>query len=293
MSSPPVTAIIPTHKRPQLMRRALQSVLGQTYDGDIEVIVVFDACEPELPSVSLSPNRSVRALVNHRTRGLAGARNTGIVDASHEFVAFLDDDDYWLPDKLAAQMALSRQRPDAVLIGTAMTVESADRRHERLLPSGTITHADLLRNRLAGLHSSSFVFRRDALLGDVGLVDEDLPGSYGEDYDLLLRTAKVAPVEVVNRPLVMVTWQGQSFFFGKWDQYATALEYLLTVHPEFSLDRRALGRIESQIAFARASAGDQGQHAHGPGRRCAMTRAGCAPTSPSGSRPASLARSPS
>ena len=83
------------------------------------------------------------------------------------------------------------------------------------------------------------------------MLDEQLPGSYGEDYDLLLRTARVAPIEVVNRPLVRVIWQGQSYFFGQWDQYATALEYLLRTRPETRKDRPAVGRILSQIAFAR------------------------------------------
>jgi glycosyltransferase involved in cell wall biosynthesis len=256
--SPPlaVTTVIPTHRRPELMRRALLSVLGQTYLGDIEVIVVFDACDLELPDVALPANRSIRAMANERTRGLAGARNTGIQAASHDFVAFLDDDDYWLPDKLAAQMELAALRPGSPLIGTAMVVEGEGRRHERLLPAETLTQAHLLRDRLAGLHSSSFLFRREALVGPIGMVDEDLPGSYGEDYDLLLRTVKVGPISVVNRPLISATWQGQSYFFGKWAQYAEALEYLIAAHPELARDRRGLGRVESQIAFAHAAAGD-------------------------------------
>jgi hypothetical protein len=116
-----------------------------------------------------------------------------------------------------------------------------------------VTVSDLVRDRMAGLHSSSFLFRREALLGPVGLVDEELPASYGEDYDMLLRTAKVAPIEVVNEPLVEVTWQGQSYYYGRWATYAQALEYLLDKHPEFDTSRRGRGRIESQIAFALAA----------------------------------------
>jgi hypothetical protein len=86
------------------------------------------------------------------------------------------------------------------------------------------------------------------------MVDEHLPGSYGEDYDLLLRTAKAGLIAVVNRPLVWVNWSGQSYFFGRWAAYAEGLTYLLQVHPEFAGDRRALGRIQSQIAFARVAA---------------------------------------
>lgn len=138
-----------------------------------------------------------------------------------------------------------------------MVVDDGERTHERLVPSTTVKHSDFIRNRLAGLHSSSFVFRRDRLLGDLGLVDEQLPRSYGEDYDLLLRTSALHPVSVVNRPLVSVTWQGQSFFFGQWDAYAQALQYLLAKHPAFATNPRAIGRIQSQIAFALAASGQR------------------------------------
>ena len=253
--SPGVTTVIPTHNRPELMTVALRSVLEQEYDGPVEVVVVFDACTPFRPDVEVPAHCTLRTTENKRSRGLAGARNTGIDLASHDFVAFLDDDDAWLPGKLAAQMEVFADRPSTVLVGTAMLVDDGVRTHERLTPTDLARHQDLLRDRMAGLHSSTFVFRTDALRGEIGMVDEALPGSYGEDYDLLLRTAKVAPVAVVNRPLVRVSWQGQSFFFGKWQQYADGLTYLLEQHPEFETERRSAGRIKSQIAFARASSG--------------------------------------
>lgn len=250
--------MVPTHNRPQLMERAVQSILDQEYGGDLEVIVVFDACEPFEPHVDVPAGRKVRVVVNGRSRGLAGARNTGILAATHGYVAFLDDDDHWLPGKLATQMELfASAGPDTVLIGSAMMVDDGERTHERLVPRETIEHDDLLRDRIAGLHSSTFVFRRDALVGPIGMVDEDLPSGYGEDYDLLLRTAKVGGIAVVNRPLVSVTWAGQSYFFGKWDRYADGLEYLLRQHPEFATVPRAHARICSQIAFAKAADGQR------------------------------------
>jgi glycosyltransferase involved in cell wall biosynthesis len=238
-----------------MMRRAVQSILDQEYDGDIEVIVVFDACEPVLPAIQAGNGRALHGLVNERSRGLAGARNTGILAAQHPLVAFLDDDDVWLPGKLAAQVGAIQSRPSASLVGTAMVADDGTREHERLVGSGTVTHDMLLHNRIAALHSSSFLFRRAALLGEIGLIDEDLPRSYGEDYDILLRASVVGDVHVVDRPLVRVTWQGQSTFFGRWNDYADALEYLLAKHPDFATSGRAIGRIESQIAFSRASAG--------------------------------------
>jgi hypothetical protein len=250
---PAVSVVIPTHNRPELMKRALESVLAQTYGGELEVIVVFDACDPVLPDVPVESTRSLRALVNDRSRGLAGARNCGILASSHDFVAFLDDDDHWMPTKLARQMDRFEEQPESLLVGTAMVVDDGQRLHERLVPRDTVVYSELLEDRLPGLHSSSFVLRRSALLGEVGLIDEDLPRSYGEDYDLLLRTAEVGHISVVNHPLLTVTWQGQSYFFGKWALYAEALQYLLAKHPGFASSRTAIGRIESQVAFALAA----------------------------------------
>jgi hypothetical protein len=253
---PPVSAVVPTHRRPELMRAAVQSIIDQDYPGLIEIIVVFDACPPELPDVDLGPNRTLRALVNERVRGLAGARNSGILDASHDFVAFLDDDDAWLPRKLTAQMPLFERRADIRLVGSAMQVDDGHSTHERLVPSDVVTHDDLIHSRLAGLHSSSFVFRRSALIDEIGLIDEQLPGAYGEDYDVLLRTALLAPITLVNEPLVSVRWQGQSYYFGRWAEYAEALTYLLAKHEDIASEPSALARIKSQIAFALAASGE-------------------------------------
>jgi len=259
MTRPAVTVVIPTHDRPELMKRAVESVIGQDYDGPIEIIVVFDACAPVLPEVELGLRHTLAAVENGRTRGLAGARNSGILAATHDYIAFLDDDDYWLKDKLDYQLAAFEEWPETLLVGTAMRVDDGRTSHDRLLPYSRVTHDDLVGDRIAALHSSSLVFRRSALFGAVGLVDEQLPRSYGEDYDMLLRTARVQPIVAVNLPLVVVSWQGQSYFFGRWSLYAEALQYLLAKHPQFADNRRAAGRIESQVAFALAASGQPRQ----------------------------------
>lgn len=252
---PPVTVVIPTRDRPELMRAAAQSVVAQDYPGDIELIVVFDAGEVAPVELDLGPNRTLRTLTNSRTPGLAGARNTGTMAASHGLVASLDDDDTWMPGKLSAQVPLFAESDEVVLVASAMEVDDGQRRHVRLAPGDLVTHAELIANRIPALHSSSFVFRRDVLVGRLGMIDERLPGSYGEDYDVLLRTAQITPVRVVNEPLVSVRWTGQSYFYGRWETYAAALQHLLVTHPEFLANPPALGRIQSQIAFALAASG--------------------------------------
>lgn len=253
--SPPVTVVVPTHNRPEPMRRAVQSVLDQTYPGDVEVLVVFDACDPVLPDVVVPAHRTVRALENARSRGPSGGRNTGAVAATGDYVAFLDDDDWWLPTKLEAQVELLERHPEAPLAATAMVVDDGERTHVRLAPSESVAHAALVSDRLACLHTSSFLARRSSLEGDLGLFDEEIPASYGEDYDLLLRASAIAPIPVLNEPLVGVAWQGQSYFLGRWLDYAESWLFMLDKHPDFRTDPKDLARIEAYVGFAYAAGG--------------------------------------
>jgi len=98
----------------------------------------------------------------------------------------------------------------------------------------------------------TFLIRRD-VLDIIGLVDEDIPGSYGEDYDLLLRAARRGPIVAVERPLVDVYWHPRSFFADRWQTIVDGLSYLLDKHPELRSDKRGLARIQGQIAFAQAA----------------------------------------
>ena len=91
------------------LRAALDAVLGQDYPGQLRVIVVYDRAEPVL-----KPNDSMAVLVNDRTPGLAGARNTGIVKLDTDLVAFCDDD-VWQPGKLRKQVWALRARPGTEL----------------------------------------------------------------------------------------------------------------------------------------------------------------------------------
>jgi glycosyltransferase involved in cell wall biosynthesis len=102
---PSVSVVLPTYQRPEPLRAALDSVLQQDYPGRLEVLVVFDHTPPDLTLEQLGSPRQVRVLTNARQRGLAGNRNTGILAAESDLIAFLDDDDTWLPGKLTRQVS--------------------------------------------------------------------------------------------------------------------------------------------------------------------------------------------
>jgi glycosyltransferase involved in cell wall biosynthesis len=199
-----------------------------------------------------------RLIDNTRTPGLAGTRNSGIIAATGELVAFCDDDDRWLPGKLRAQVAALAATPQSALACCGITVEYGDTTMERVHHSTEVRFGELLRSRLMALHSSTFLVRREALLDGVGLVSEEIPGGQAEDYELLLRAARHAPIVNVPQPLVRVLWHTQRRgMYGTWPVVARALAWLLDRYPEFRAVPAGYARVAGQIAFASAATGDR------------------------------------
>ncbi|HEU5110211.1 MAG TPA: glycosyltransferase family A protein [Micromonosporaceae bacterium] len=255
---PSVTAVVPTRDRPELLRAALDAILGQEYDGPIEAVVVYDQSEPDRSLEKLGTgdeHRRVRVISNTRTPGLAGGRNTGILAATGELVAFCDDDDEWLPGKLAAQVAALTAEPGAEFVSCGIRVSYDDRTVDRPLALTRVTLAALLRDRMTELHPSTFLMRRDAVVDGFGLVDEEIPGSYAEDYEFLLRAARRTPLVNLPTPYVLVRWHKRSYFAQRWDTISTALQWLLRRYPEFATVPAGEARVAGQIAFAHAAMG--------------------------------------
>ncbi len=255
--TPSVSVVIPTRDRPQLLQRALDSAIGQDYDGDIEVLVVFDRQEPTLTDREYRPGRRLKVLTNVRAANAAGTRNSGIAAAEGELVAFCDDDDVWLPGKLRAQVELLTRHSEAVGCCTGIYIQYRDTQTERRPPQEVTTHRDMLRSRVAELHPSTAVFRRSSLMGEVGLVDEELPGSYAEDYDLMLRATRQGPIVAVCDPLVRVYWHDGSWFTGDWTTIIAAINHMLVKHPDFYEEPVGLSRLFGRLAFAHAALGQR------------------------------------
>jgi glycosyltransferase involved in cell wall biosynthesis len=256
-AAPPVSVVVPTRDRPELLGRAVTAILGQTYQGPIECVVVFDQSDPDLPWAELPSDRRLVLIRNGRSPGLAGARNSGIMRATGELVAFCDDDDEWLPEKLDRQVARLLATPSAAVSTTGILVRYQDRTTTRLAPTELVTHRQLLRSRLTELHPSTVLARRRQLLDDIGLVDEQIPGSYAEDYEWLLRASRHAPVLAVPEPLAVIHWHQSSFFSDRWRTIISALTYLVDKHRELQQEPSGLARIYGQIAFAHAALGER------------------------------------
>ncbi|MDQ3805078.1 MAG: glycosyltransferase family 2 protein [Acidobacteriota bacterium] len=200
---PRVSVIIPTHGRPRLLPRAVES--ARRGGEDVEVIVVDDASTDETAEVcrGLEGVRHVRL---ERNQGVAGARNVGLLASSAEYVAFLDDDDRRLPGSLDYQLASLEARPGAGFVCGPVLLAGRD---------GSLTGEVASPPRCPGgevfwrlLEWDFFVLPvaalvRKSALSRVGLLRSDL--SRIDDWDLWVRLAELHEVATVARPVGIYT----------------------------------------------------------------------------------------
>ena len=187
-----------------MLGQAIESVLSQSW-RDLELIVVDDDPEGSAePVVTSFDDERLSYVANDHERGGAGTRNAGIHRSRGTWVAFLDDDDVWLPEKLARQASLIRSSDgDLGLVYSGSAIYDFER-HEVVSErhcekAGRLAHDLLARNWIGGLFS--VVIRRDLLL-EVGGLDERFPAL--QDLDLFVRVARHCTVDYVDEPLVLV-----------------------------------------------------------------------------------------
>ncbi len=252
-----VATIVATRDRPEMLRETLAAINAQDYDGVITTYVIFDVTEPDMSLAVEGGNRPVVVVPNARVQGLQGARNTGLLASDSDLVAFCDDDDVWVPSKIRRQVEVLKANRDVHFVGSGVIVEYEDERVERVRDDSRVTFRDLLESRVFEAHPSTFLMRRVELIDKIGLIDEDVPGGYGEDYEWLLRATRQTDMLLVPAPLVRVRWHTASFYAERWQMRIDGLQYILDRYPEFETEPVGLARIYGQMAFAKASLGDK------------------------------------
>ena len=197
--TPEISVIIPTHNRCWILTEAIESVLSQKFTR-FELLVVDDG-STDATQTLLSGYRNRLRIIRQENRGVSAARNAGIAAAEGKWVAFLDSDDLWLPDKLSCQYGFFQSHPEAVICQTeeiwirnGVRVNSGNRHRK---PSGMIFEDSL---HLC-LVSPSAVMIHKHLFEEVGYFNEDFPAC--EDYDLWLRIGLYYPVHLIDRPLTI------------------------------------------------------------------------------------------
>lgn len=190
---PTVSVVIPTFNRSELVARAIRSVQGQTY-SNLEIIVVDDASRDDTKKVvaGMSDAR-IRYIRHESNRGGSGARNTGIRAATGEYIAFLDDDDEWEPEKTEEQLSALRDY-DVVLC----TSDEHRRGIDRFDAKASVDLDDLRKGDFTAGGTGVLMAKASVLKG--AMFDETLPRC--QDWDIFIRIAKKHRIGYINKPLV-------------------------------------------------------------------------------------------
>lgn len=229
-----VSAIITTHNRKELLRRAIESVLSQTY-LEMECIVIDDASNDGTDQIcKLYPVRYIY-IPKEESKGGNYARNLGIYAAVGEYVAFLDDDDYWLPTKIEKQVKLIEEKDcELVFCGKRLEIVGHEcMKFKDSLPETTY-EGDMSRKILLTIcctTTTNILAKRQALI-DVGLFDESL--RFWQEYELTIRMAQRKPFYFVNEVLSVyrIDKKDSSRLTNKYYLWKDAVRYIHSKHKQ-------------------------------------------------------------
>jgi glycosyltransferase involved in cell wall biosynthesis len=232
-----VTVVITTRQRPDLLPRALRSSLRQVHPPR-EVIVVVDgsdaATEAYLRSIA---DPRVRAIVLQQQTGGCAARNIGVKAAAGDWIAFLDDDDEWMPDKLEAQLKMATrskvQYPIVACRVAAVTPEGQTFQWPKRRPA-------------PGEHLSDYLLARNTWTQGEGLITTSMilaprelllrvPFKTGlrrhQEWDWLLRASASAEIEVLMAWEILATWniEGRRASMSSMDQWDVSFDWIVSM----------------------------------------------------------------
>ncbi|MGH8984328.1 MAG: glycosyltransferase family 2 protein [Acidimicrobiia bacterium] len=198
--TPLVSVVIPTRNRCGVLPRTLRCVMGQSLQ-DLEVVVVDDASDDATAdTLARIADTRLRCERHGSRHGVAAARNTGLAIARGRWVAFVDDDDLWAPQKLALQLHALRSTEAGWSCASSVHVDPALRvlLLQRAPPAGDVVDLVLARNAVPG-GASGVVARRDLLL-EIGGFDTRLASL--ADWDLWIRLALASHLAPVAAPVI-------------------------------------------------------------------------------------------
>ena len=245
-----VSAVITTHNRLELVKRAIKSVQDQTYKN-IELIVVDDASTDGTKEYCEQQPFHFIHIPKEESTGGCHARNLGILAAKGEYVAFLDDDDYWLPQKIEKQVALIESR-DCELVYCLRRFE--------IVKNGEVSYVDSNKAKSDGGDMSKIVLqqiittttlvliKRQALI-DVGLFDEKL--GFWQEYELTIRLAQRKPFYFVNEILAVyrVDAKDKGRLTNKFYEWKKAVKYIYAKHKHLYAKLNPIERIHKKRTF--------------------------------------------
>lgn len=198
--APSVSVVIAAYNAADFIGETLESVLAQTYP-DYEIIVVDDGSMDRTADVLEQFGEAVQ-YIHQENRGQPAARNVGIRAARGRYIAFVDADDLWMPEKLERQMGLVEKENPAWVYADMIAFESKTGRTAFRAGEGNTLHeGNIFRPLLLGNFIASQPLVRRDVFDDVGYFNEDPATHNGEDWEMWLRIAAEYPVACVHEPL--------------------------------------------------------------------------------------------
>ncbi len=254
-SSPSISVVIPVYNAGLPLREAIDSALAQT-DVNVEVIVVDDGSTCQVTQEILDSYGTQIRCLRQKNAGPAAARNVGVQHASHEWIAFLDQDDIWLPQKSRVQLAAAQESGADVIYTNARNFGELERVGElrcdpAQMPTGEVFEALLLDNFLT---MAGVMIRRSTFLA-AGSFRPEFAGV--DDWDMWLKvSAAGAQFHAVPEPLILYRWHSGSLSKRHHQMKALREQVLLEAlnsprgrQVPWNFRRRALARVRSTSAW--------------------------------------------
>jgi glycosyltransferase involved in cell wall biosynthesis len=255
---PDVSVVIPTWSRPALVTRAVRGALAQTVEN-IEVIVVIDGPDQETGSALAAITDSrLRVIALPEQGGAPNARNTGVRAARADWTALLDDDDEWLPRKLAVQLELARQAPVPMPVVACRLLNRTPRAEwvmPRRLPAAGEPLSEYLTVRRGLFHGDGFI-QTSTILAPTELLRR-VPFTVGlrrlQELDWTLRALSHDGVDLVYAAEALVVWHQDEdrprlSLDSPWQE---SLEWLRRSRPLFT--RRAYAAVTMSVISSMAA----------------------------------------
>lgn len=204
--NPTVSVIIPTYNRQYLVQRAINSVLGQTYEN-FELLVVDDGSSDDTPRIVQGyEDERIKFFRHEHNKGACTARNTALERARGDYIAILGSDDIWLPDKLEKQLeAFAEAASEVGVIYTGMIKwHKSQKATELFLPkkSGDLYEEFLTGNVLGPAESTALI--KSECFEEVGYYDSSLPSR--QDLDMWIRISRLFKFDYVSECLARIMY---------------------------------------------------------------------------------------
>ncbi len=226
-----ISVVIPTYNRPKYLKKAIETVLAQTYKN-VEIIIIDDASDTDTEKIiDLFDDERILFFRNKKRSGAPISRNNGIKKAKGEFIAFLDDDDEWEPEKLEKQVKEFDDEKVGLVVCYSLDKRFGMTRVSK--PKQSVSHADLLKSFNLSSTSSYVVLKK--ALEEVGFFDINLPSA--QEYDLAIRISKIFKIKTVPKVL-MIQNASTGQISTNWSK---KIKGILALYSKYNKDYSTLG----------------------------------------------------